>query len=422
MRESSALSRASPAMNIHEYQARELLQKFGVATPRGKVASSPAEAEQIAREIAPAEIVVKAQIHAGGRGKGTFANGFKGGVHVCKTPEEAREIARKMLGQTLVTHQTGPAGRVVNKVLVAEAAQIAREVYFAILLDRATAAPLIVASTEGGVEIEAVAVKSPEKIIRESIDPLAGLQPFQTRKLAKQLQFETSQLKAASKLFDGLYRTFVGLDCSMVEVNPLVVTPKGEVLALDAKFNFDDNALFRHPEVAAMRDIAEEDPREVEASKHGLNYIGLNGNIACLVNGAGLAMATMDIIKFYGGEPANFLDVGGGATEEQVTEAFKILIADKKVKAILVNIFGGIMKCDIIAQGIINAAKTLKLSVPLVVRLEGTNVEAGKKLIADSDLDVIAADDLADAAQKAVKAAAGKSQRGNPKSQAPNPK
>jgi succinyl-CoA synthetase beta subunit len=402
-------------MNIHEYQAQELLQKFGVATPRGKVASSPEEAEQIAREIAPAEIVVKAQIHAGGRGKGRFANGFKGGVHLCKTPEEAREIARKMLGQKLVTHQTGPAGRIVNKVLVAEAAQIAREVYFAILLDRATAAPLIVASTEGGVEIETVAAKSPEKIIRESIDPLAGLQPFQTRKLAKQLQFESSQLKAASKLFDGLYRTFIGLDCSMVEVNPLVVTPKGEVLALDAKFNFDDNALFRHPEVAAMRDIAEEDPREVEASKHGLNYIGLDGNIACLVNGAGLAMATMDIIKFYGGNPANFLDVGGGATEEQVTEAFKILIMDKKVQAILVNIFGGIMKCDVIAQGIINAAKTVHLSVPLVVRLEGTNVEKGKCLLKESGVTLITADDLADAAQKAVEAASSNSQGGNPK-------
>jgi succinyl-CoA synthetase beta subunit len=402
-------------MNIHEYQAKELLQKFGVATPRGKVASSPEEAEQIAREIAPAEIVVKAQIHAGGRGKGTFANGFKGGVQLCKTPEEAGEIARKMLGQTLVTHQTGPAGRVVNKVLVAEAAQIAREVYFAILLDRATAAPLIIASTEGGVEIETVAAKSPEKIIRESIDPLAGLQPFQTRKLAKQLKFESSQLKAASKLFDGLHRTFIGLDCSMVEVNPLVVTAKGEVLALDAKFNFDDNALFRHPEVAAMRDIAEEDPREVEASKHGLNYIGLDGNIACLVNGAGLAMATMDIIKFYGGNPANFLDVGGGATEEQVTEAFKILIMDKKVQAILVNIFGGIMKCDVIAQGIINAAKTVHLSVPLVVRLEGTNVEKGKCLLKESGVALITADDLADAAQKAVEAASSKSQAPNPK-------
>jgi succinyl-CoA synthetase beta subunit len=395
-------------MNIHEYQAKELLQKFDVATTRGRVASTLDQAEQIARELGDVEVVVKAQIHAGGRGKGTFKNGFKGGVHVRKTPAEVRDVAAMMLGQVLVTHQTGPAGRQVNKVLVAESADIAREIYFAVLLDRATAAPVIVASNEGGVEIEAVAAKSPEKIIREPIDPLAGLQPFQTRKLAKQLGFESSQLKSVSKLFEGLYRTFIAYDCSMVEVNPLVVTAKGDVLALDAKFNFDDNALYRHPEIAALRDAAEEDPREVEASKHGLNYIGLDGNIACLVNGAGLAMATMDIIKFYGGEPANFLDVGGGATEEQVTEAFKILIADKKVKAILVNIFGGIMKCDIIAQGIINAAKTLKLSVPLVVRLEGTNVEAGKKLIADSGLAVIAADDLADAAQKAVKAAAGK--------------
>ena len=395
-------------MNIHEYQAKELLQKFDVATTRGRVASTLDEAEQITRELGDIDIVVKAQIHAGGRGKGTFTNGFKGGVHVLKTPAEVRDVAAKMLGEILVTHQTGPAGRKVNKVLVAESADIAREIYFAVLLDRATAAPVIVASTEGGVEIEAVAAKSPEKIIREAINPLAGLQPFQTRKLAKQLGFESSKLKSASKLFEGLYRTFIAYDCSMVEVNPLVVTRKGDVLALDAKFNFDDNALYRHPEIAALRDIAEEDPREVEASKHGLNYIGLDGNIACLVNGAGLAMATMDIIKFYGGEPANFLDVGGGATEEQVTEAFKILIADKKVKAILVNIFGGIMKCDIIAQGIINAAKTLKLSVPLVVRLEGTNVEAGKKLIADSGLAVITADDLADAAQKAVKATAGK--------------
>src|SRR5713101_3609487 len=451
-------------MNIHEYQAKELLQKFGVATPRGRVASTPAEAEEVARELgdvaepgqagqplqqerrtgpkeadrrswatqpidpigcppgakrvdlatgrvrvaAATGLVVKAQIHAGGRGKGTFTNGFKGGVHLCKTPAEARELASKMLGQTLVTHQTGPAGRVVNKVLVAESVEIAQEIYFAILLDRATAGPLVVASTEGGVEIETVAAKSPEKIIRESIDPLVGLQSFQARKLAKHLAFDSAQLKAASKLFDGLFRTFIGLDCSMVEVNPLVVTSKGEVLALDAKFNFDDNALYRHPDIAAMRDVAEEDPREVEASKHGLNYIGLDGNIACLVNGAGLAMATMDIIKFYGGNPANFLDVGGGATEEQVTEAFKILIADKNVKAILVNIFGGIMKCDIIAQGIINAAKTVHLSLPLVVRLEGTNVEAGKKLIAQSGLAVIAANDLADAAQKAVKAAKGK--------------
>src|SRR5438094_6034257 len=300
-------------MNIHEYQAKELLEKFGAATTRGKVASTPEEAEKMAREIGATEVVVKAQIHAGGRGKGTFTNGFKGGVHVRRTPTEVREFAAEMLGQILVTHQTGLAGRVVNKVLVAESADILREIYFAILVDRATAAPLIVASTEGGVEIEAVAAKSPEKIIREPIDPLAGLQPYQARKLASQLGFESSQLKNASKLFDGLYRTFIAYDCSMVEVNPLVVTNKGEVLALDAKFNFDDNALYRHPEIAGLRDVAEEDPREVEASKHGLSYIGLDGNIACLVNGAGLAMATMDIIKFYGGEPANFLDVGGGA-------------------------------------------------------------------------------------------------------------
>ncbi len=402
-------------MNIHEYQARELLQKFDVATTRGKVASTVDEVEQIANELGNVGFVVKAQIHAGGRGKGTFTNGFKGGVHLSKSPAHAAEIASKMLGETLVTHQTGPAGRVVNKVLVAESAEIAREIYFAVLLDRATAAPVVVASTEGGVEIETVAAKSPEKIIREQIDPLAGLQSFQTRKLAKQLSFESSQLKSASKLFEGLYRTFIAFDCSMVEVNPLVVTTKDEVLAIDAKFNFDDNALYRHPEIVAMRDLAEEDPREVEASKHGLSYIGLDGNIACLVNGAGLAMATMDIIKFYGGEPANFLDVGGGATEEQVTEAFKILISDKKVKAILVNIFGGIMRCDIIAQGIINAAKTVKLAVPLVVRLEGTNVEKGKQLLKESVLTLIAADDLADAARKAVAAARSKSQAPNPK-------
>ena len=395
-------------MNIHEYQAKELLQKFDVATTRGRVATTLDEAEQIARELGDIDIVVKAQVHAGGRGKGSFKNGFKGGVHVRKTPDEVRDVAAQMLGQILVTHQTGPDGRKVNKVLVAESADIEREIYFAVLLDRATAAPVIVASTEGGVEIEAVAAKSPEKIMREPINPLAGLQPYQGRKLANQLGFESSQLKNASKLIEGLYRTFVAFDCSTVEVNPLVVTTKGEVLALDAKFNFDDNALFRHPEVAAMRDRAEEDPREVEASKHGLNYIGLDGNIACLVNGAGLAMATMDIIKFYGGEPANFLDVGGGATEEQVTEAFKILVADKKVKAILVNIFGGIMKCDVIAQGIIDAAKTVNLSVPLVVRLEGTNVGRGKQLLKESGLALIAADDLADAAQKVVAAAKGK--------------
>lgn len=392
-------------MNIHEYQAKELLQKFDVATPRGSVAETPDAVERIARALGTNNLVIKSQIHAGGRGKGTFANGFQGGVQLCKTATQARDISEKMLGQTLVTHQTGAAGRVVRKVLVGESVEIERELYFAILMDRAISAPLIVASTEGGVEIEAVAAKSPEKIIREPINPGLGLQPYQTRKLAKQLGFPSTQMRAACKLFANLYKLFIESDCSMVEINPLVVTKGGEVLALDAKFNFDDNALFRHPQIVEMRDVEEEDPREVAASKFGLNYIGLDGNIACLVNGAGLAMATMDIIKHYGGEPANFLDVGGGANEQQVTEAFKILIADKNVKAILVNIFGGIMKCDIIAQGIINAVKVVKLPVPLVVRLEGTNVEAGKALLDQSNLPLITASDLADAAEKVVKAA-----------------
>src|SRR6478672_10097556 len=355
-------------MNIHEYQAKELLQKFDVATTRGRVAATLDEAEQIGRELGDIDIVVKAQIHAGGRGKGSFKNGFKGGVHVRKTADEVRDVAAKMLGQILVTHQTGPAGRLVNKVLVAESADIAQEIYFAVLLDRATAAPLIVASTEGGVEIEAVAAKSPEKIIREPIEPLAGLEPYQARKLASQLGFESSQLKNASKLFEGLYRTFIAYDCSMVEVNPLVVTNKGEVLALDAKFNFDDNALYRQPEIVAMRDVTEEDDREVAASEHSLNYIGLDGNIACLVNGAGLAMATMDIIQYAGGKPANFLDVGGGASKEQVAAAFKIILSDKNVEGILVNIFGGIMDCNVIATGILAAAKEVSLNIPLVVR------------------------------------------------------
>jgi succinyl-CoA synthetase beta subunit len=305
----------------------------------------------------------------------------------------------------LVTHQTGPSGKVVRKVLVAESVDIAREVYFAMLMDRATGAPVVVASTEGGVEIEKTAEERPEKIIRELVDPLLGFQPFQALKLARRLDFSGDQLKAASKLFSNLYKLFASLDCSLVEINPLVVTPEGAVYALDAKFNFDDNALYRHEEILEMRDIHEEDPREVEASKFGLNYIGLEGNIACLVNGAGLAMATMDIIKYAGGEPANFLDVGGGASEEQVTEAFKILVADKNVKAILVNIFGGIMRCDVIAQGIINAVKAVSLPVPLVVRLEGTNVDLGKKLLEESKLPIQAATDLSEAAKLVVAAA-----------------
>ena len=392
-------------MNIHEYQAKQLFERFNVATPKGAPAETPEEAEKVAAGLNTSNLVVKAQIHAGGRGKGTFTNGFKGGVKLCTTPAEARELAKKMLGQTLVTHQTGPTGKVVRKVLVAESVEIAREVYVAILMDRASEAPVVVASTEGGVEIERVAEEHPEKIIREPVHPLLGLQPFQALKLGRQLDFRGDQLKAASKLLANLYKLFVSLDCSLVEINPLVVTKGGEVLALDAKFNFDDNALYRHKEVLEMRDVHEEDPREVEASKFGLNYIGLEGNIACLVNGAGLAMATMDIIKYAGGAPANFLDVGGGASEQQVTEAFKILVADKNVKAILVNIFGGIMRCDVIAQGIINAVKAVSLPVPLVVRLEGTNVALGKKLLEESKLPIQAASDLAEAARMVVAAA-----------------
>ncbi len=391
-------------MNIHEYQAKELMQRFGAATPSGGVASTPEEAGRIAHSIGKNNIVVKAQVHAGGRGKGTFKSGFKGGVHLVKTASEARDVAGKMLNQTLVTHQTGEEGRVVRKVLITESVDIARELYFAILIDRETSAPVVIASTEGGVEIETVAEQTPEKIIRLHVDPAFGLQPFQARKISKMLGLESDQMRPASKLFSALYRLFVECDCSMVEINPLVVTRGDDVLALDAKFNFDDNALFRHPEILAMRDTAEEDPREVEASEHKLSYIGLDGNIGCMVNGAGLAMATMDIIKHYGGEPANFLDVGGGASEQQVTEAFKLLASDQNVKAILVNIFGGIMKCDVIAQGIINASKAVHLNVPLVVRLEGTNVEAGRNLLKESGLNLITAEDLADAAEKAVQA------------------
>jgi succinyl-CoA synthetase beta subunit len=396
-------------MNIHEYQARELFEKYGVAAPAGKVASTPEEAEAVARGLGSKAIVVKAQIHAGGRGKGTFKNGFKGGVHVCSSPEEVREIAGKMLGQVLVTHQTGPEGRLVNKLFVAEAAEIARELYLAVLLDRASSAPVVIASTEGGMDIETVAEHTPEKLFREPVHPLLGLQPYQARLLAQKLGLAGDQAKQAGKLLLSLYKLFIAADCSLVEVNPLVVTKSGQVQALDAKFNFDDNALFRHPEIVALRDTAEEDPREVAASKFGLSYIGLDGNIACLVNGAGLAMATMDIIKYYGGEPANFLDVGGGASKEQVTAAFKIILGDAQVRGILVNIFGGIMQCDIIAAGILAAVEETRLGIPLVVRLEGSNVELGKKMIRESGLAVISADSLADGAEKivaAVKAAA----------------
>lgn len=393
-------------MNIHEYQAKELFALFDVATSRGGVATTPEEALQVASSLASSsDLVVKAQIHAGGRGKGTFVNGLQGGVKIAPSPKEAQQLASQMLQNTLVTQQTGPEGKLVQKVLIAEAVSIQKEFYCAILLDRSSGAPLIMASTEGGVDIETVAKKTPEKIIRKTLHPLLGLQPHQSRKLAHSLGFKGKQLLEASKLFLNLYRLFQGCDCLMVEINPLVLTTEGAVLALDAKLTFDDNALFRHPNIMALRDTSEEDPREVAASAFNLNYIGLEGNIACLVNGAGLAMATMDIIKHHGGEPANFLDVGGGATEEQVTEAFQLLSSDPKVKAILVNIFGGIMRCDIIAQGIINAVKKTCLAVPLVVRLEGTNVTEGKKLLEDSHLPLQAASDLTDAAKKVVSAA-----------------
>ncbi len=391
-------------MNIHEHQGKQLFERFSVPTPRGGVAGTPEEAATAAREIGGARLVVKAQVHAGGRGKGTFKSGFQGGVRLVETPAEAREVAGKMLGETLVTVQTGEAGRLVRKVMVAEAVEIAHEYYLAILMDRGAAAPVIVASTEGGVDIEEVAARSPEKILRQTVHPLAGLQAYEGRKLAAGLGFKGEQARQFGKLLANLFRLFLDCDCSMVEINPLVATPDGRVLALDAKFGFDDNALFRQPEIAAMRDLDEEDPREVEASKHELNYIGLEGNIACLVNGAGLAMATMDIIKHCGGEPANFLDVGGGASREQVAAAFRIILSDPGVRGILVNIFGGIMDCDVIAHGVVEACRETGLSLPLVVRLEGNNVRAGKDTLEASGLNITPARDLADAARKAVAA------------------
>ena len=392
-------------MNIHEFQAKELFEKYGVPSPKGSVAETAEQAETIASGITGKK-VVKAQVHAGGRGKGTFKNGFQGGVHLSESAGEIGEIAGKMLGETLVTHQTGDEGKLVSKVMVAEAVDIEKEYYLAILMDRESRCPMIVASTEGGVNIEEVAEKTPDKILREAVHPLAGLQPYEIRKIAAALGFSGGTAKQFGKLLRSLFKLFLDCDCSMVEINPLVTTPDGQVLALDAKFGFDDNALYRHPEIEAMRDTSEEDPREVAASEYDLNYIGLDGNIACLVNGAGLAMATMDIIKHYGGKPANFLDVGGGASEEQVTNAFKIILGDPEVKGILVNIFGGIMDCDVIANGIVNASKQVDLKIPLVVRLEGNNVEAGKRTLAESGVSLIAADDLADAAEKAVAAIA----------------
>ena len=391
-------------MNIHEYQAKQLFERFGVATPKGIAAATAQEAAQTARNMGLSQYVVKAQVHAGGRGKGTFKNGFKGGVHVVKSVEEVEEVAGKMLNQVLVTKQTGETGKLVSKIMVAEAVDLKKECYFAILQDRARECPVIVASTEGGMDIEEVAATRPEAIIREHIDPALGILPFQALKIAVALGLTGPLLRQTTKLLTNVYKLFTALDCSLVEINPLVVTTDDRVCALDAKFNFDDNALYRHPEIMEMRDETEEDPREVEAGKYDLNYIGLDGNIGCMVNGAGLAMATMDIIKYYGGEPANFLDVGGSATEEMVTNAFRILTSDKNVKALLVNIFGGIMRCDVIAQGIVAAAKNIDMKIPLVVRLEGTNVEIGKKILADSGISIIPADNLDEAAQKAVAA------------------
>jgi succinyl-CoA synthetase beta subunit len=386
-------------MNIHEYQAKAILRKFGVPVPDGHVCYNSASAREWAKRLGEGPWVVKAQIHAGGRGKGV-------GVKLARTPDEVRHIAREMLGMTLRTHQTGPEGKLVTRIMVENGSNIARELYVSLLVDRATSKVTVMASTEGGMDIEEVAAKTPEKIFTEAIDPLVGLTPFQCRKIAFSLGLTGKLTGKAVKVLTGLYTTFIACDCSMLEINPLVVTAEGEILALDAKFDFDDNAMFRHIQIGDMRDFDEEDPNEVEASQHELSYISLNGNIGCLVNGAGLAMATMDIIKHYSGDPANFLDVGGGATIERVTEAFKIILSDKNVKGILVNIFGGIMKCDVIATGVIEAAKQVGLQVPLVVRLEGTNVEIGKRLLSESGLNIVAADGMADAAQKIVKAVA----------------
>ncbi|HEX9079172.1 MAG TPA: ADP-forming succinate--CoA ligase subunit beta [Desulfuromonadaceae bacterium] len=384
-------------MNIHEYQAKQILRNHGVPVPEGYMCTTSACSRDTARRLGDGPWVVKAQIHAGGRGTG-------GGVKLAKTADEVRDFARDMLGMTLVTHQTGPDGKVVKRVLVEKGCNIARELYVSLLVDRKTARVTMMASTEGGMDIEEVAAKTPQKIFFEKIDPLIGLAPFQARNIAFSLGLDAKVLNKAVKLFQGMYATFIDCDCSLVEINPLVVTAEGDLLALDAKMGFDDNALYRQRAISDMRDYDEEDPHEVEASQHDLSYISLDGNIGCMVNGAGLAMATMDIIKHYGGNPANFLDVGGGATIERVTEAFKLILSDSKVKGIFVNIFGGIMKCDIIATGIVEAARQISLKVPLVVRLEGTNVAKGKEILAASGLDITVADGMADGAEKIVKA------------------
>ena len=381
-------------MKIHEYQAKQILSKFGVSIPRGEVAFTPAEAKEIADKIGP-RVVVKAQIHAGGRGKG-------GGVKIANTPQEAEAIAQDMIGMTLITHQTGPEGKTVKRVLVEEALDIEKELYIGIVIDRAQEAPVVMASSEGGVEIEKVAAETPQLIFKEYINPATGFLGFQARKLAFQLGLKGDTLKQAVKFLNALYKAFQATDASLAEINPLLITKQGNVLALDAKMNFDDNALVRHPEVQEMRDLDEEEPLEVEASKHDLNYIKLDGNVGCMVNGAGLAMATMDIIMLSGGMPANFLDVGGGVSEEAVKNAFKILVSDPDVKAALINIFGGIVRCDLVASGIVKAAEELGLKIPMVVRLEGTNVEQGKKILEESSLSFQSASSMQEAADKVV--------------------
>ena len=380
-------------MNIHEFQAKEVLRRYGVSTLKGKVATTPEEAVSAAQEMGGSVWVVKAQIHAGGRGKG-------GGVKLAKSVDDVRSLAKSILGMTLVTHQTGPEGKKVHRIFVEQGCNIAKEYYVACLVDRATGRVAMMASSEGGVEIEEVAAKHPEKIIKVDIDPATGLIPFQARELAFGIGMSPDVVNKATTFFMGLYKAFVECDCSIAEINPLVVTKEGDVLALDAKMNFDDNALYRHKDIQAYRDLTEEEATEIEASKFDLAFIKLDGNIGCLVNGAGLAMATLDIIKLHGASPANFLDVGGGANKEKVTAAFKIILQDKNVKGILVNIFGGIMKCDVIAEGVIAASRDVGLKAPLVVRLEGTNVELGKKLLKESGLNIVPADDLEDAARK----------------------
>nr|WP_106784170.1 ADP-forming succinate--CoA ligase subunit beta [Lysinibacillus timonensis] len=382
-------------MNIHEYQGKEILRQYGVAVPNGKVAFSPEEAVKVAKELGSNVTVVKAQIHAGGRGKA-------GGVKIAKNLDEVRTYAKELLGKILVTHQTGPEGKEVKRLYIEEGSDIKKEYYLSFVLDRATSRVTLMGSEEGGMDIEEVAEKTPEKIFKEVIDPVTGLLPFQARRMAFNMNIPAKLVNKAAKLMLGLYEAFVDKDASILEINPLVVTGSENVVALDAKFNFDSNALYRHKDIVELRDFDEEDAKEIEASKYDLSYISLDGNIGCMVNGAGLAMATMDTISYYGGRPANFLDVGGGATTEKVTEAFKIILSDSNVKGIFVNIFGGIMKCDVIAEGVITAAKEVGLNVPLVVRLEGTNVDRGKELLNASGLNIVAADSMADGAQKIV--------------------